>query len=207
MTQEFILSTLTLFISSSCFGYLIYFIVENLGAVSYTAQRQDEKRMLIMLFSGLNIAFYLLINHWLGQGTKEVAFTVLLLLLCDIAAGFILANCIAQLKIWIFQIRKNILGMSRPENRSARDYLFNTSKVQTLFIFDMDNNLINAGYLDYQEPAINNYFDLTLYPLKEPVGKVTIEKVDQAACNHKDARILVDFEKQIKIYVFRDELD
>ena len=128
----------------------------------------------------------------------------MLVLLFDVVGTILIIAPLAKGIDYVINIIRRIFGQSYVENRETRDYIFNTNKTQTLFIFDFDNNLITCGYLDYQQSGDNNYFDLALMPLDHPENQYSFEYIVEEVSKHENSRTLVDFEKQIKIYILRD---
>ena len=154
-----------------------------------------------MVFTGINISLYWVLTTVLNY---EITLSIMLILLFDVIGTIlIIAPLIKLIDFLINKIRRTS-GQSYTENRNTRDYIFNTNKIQTLFVFDFDNNLITCGYLDYQQSGDNNYFDLALMPLDHPENKCSFEHIVEEVSKHENSRTLVDFEKQIKIYILRD---
>ncbi|ADJ78925.1 hypothetical protein [Ligilactobacillus salivarius] len=153
-----------------------------------------------MIFTGINISLYWILTTVLNY---EIALSIVLVLLFDVVGTILIIAPLAKGIDYVINIIRRIFGQSYAENRETRDYIFNTNKIQTLFVFDFDNNLITCGYLDYQQSGDNNYFDLALIPLDAPENQYSFEQVVEETSKHKDSRILVDFEKKIKIYILR----
>ena len=171
---KLVYSMITILITSGCFGYINYNILEKLNVVVDRPNKETDKKQKIMIFTGINISLYWVLTTVLNY---EITLSIML-------------------------IRTS--GQSYTENRNTRDYIFNTNKIQTLFVFDFDNNLITCGYLDYQQSGDNNYFDLALMPLDHPENQYSFEYIVEEVSKHENSRTLVDFEKQIKIYILRD---
>lgn len=198
---KLIYSIITILITSGCFGYINYNILEKLNVVVDRPNKEIDKKQKIMIFTGINISLYWILTTVLNY---EIALSIVLVLLFDVVGTILIIAPLAKGIDYVINIIRRIFGQSYAENRETRDYIFNTNKIQTLFVFDFDNNLITCGYLDYQQSGDNNYFDLALIPLDAPENQYSFEQVVEETSKHKDSRILVDFEKQIKIYILRD---
>lgn len=197
---KLIYSIITILITSGCFGYINYNILEKLNVVVDRPNKEIDKKQKIMIFTGINISLYWILTTVLNY---EIALSIVLVLLFDVVGTILIIAPLAKGIDYVINIIRRIFGQSYAENRETRDYIFNTNKIQTLFVFDFDNNLITCGYLDYQQSGDNNYFDLALIPLDAPENQYSFEQVVKETSKHKDSRILVDFEKKIKIYILR----
>ncbi|WP_225356224.1 hypothetical protein [Ligilactobacillus salivarius] len=197
---KLIYSIITILITSGCFGYINYNILEKLNVVVDRPNKEIDKKQKIMIFTGINISLYWILTTVLNY---EIALSIVLVLLFDVVGTILIIAPLAKGIDYVINIIRRIFGQSYAENRETRDYIFNTNKIQTLFVFDFDNNLITCGYLDYQQSGDNNYFDLALIPLDAPENQYSFEQVVEETSKHKDSRILVDFEKKIKIYILR----
>ncbi|WP_241698109.1 hypothetical protein [Ligilactobacillus salivarius] len=197
---KLIYSIITILITSGCFGYINYNILEKLNVVVDRPNKEIDKKQKIMIFTGINISLYWILTTVLNY---EIALSIVLVLLFDVVGTILIIAPLAKGIDYVINIIRRIFGQSYAENREIRDYIFNTNKIQTLFVFDFDNNLITCGYLDYQQSGDNNYFDLALIPLDAPENQYSFEQVVEETSKHKDSRILVDFEKKIKIYILR----
>lgn len=197
---KLIYSIITILITSGCFGYINYNILEKLNVVVDRPNKEIDKKQKIMIFTGINISLYWILTTVLNY---EIALSIVLVLLFDVVGTILIIAPLAKGIDYVINIIRRIFGQSYAENRETRDYIFNTNKIQTLFVFDFDNNLITCGYLDYQQSGDNNYFDLALIPLDAPKNQYSFEQVVEETSKHKDSRILVDFEKKIKIYILR----
>lgn len=197
---KLIYSIITILITSGCFGYINYNILEKLNVVVDRPNKEIDKKQKIMIFTGVNISLYWILTTVLNY---EIALSIVLVLLFDVVGTILIIAPLAKGIDYVINIIRRIFGQSYAENRETRDYIFNTNKIQTLFVFDFDNNLITCGYLDYQQSGDNNYFDLALIPLDAPENQYSFEQVVEETSKHKDSRILVDFEKKIKIYILR----
>lgn len=197
---KLIYSIITILITSGCFSYINYNILEKLNVVVDRPNKEIDKKQKIMIFTGINISLYWILTTVLNY---EIALSIVLVLLFDVVGTILIIAPLAKGIDYVINIIRRIFGQSYAENRETRDYIFNTNKIQTLFVFDFDNNLITCGYLDYQQSGDNNYFDLALIPLDAPENQYSFEQVVEETSKHKDSRILVDFEKKIKIYILR----
>ena len=197
---KLIYSIITILITSGCFGYINYNILEKLNVVVDRPNKEIDKKQKIMIFIGINISLYWILTTVLNY---EIALSIVLVLLFDVVGTILIIAPLAKGIDYVINIIRRIFGQSYAENRETRDYIFNTNKIQTLFVFDFDNNLITCGYLNYQQSGDNNYFDLALIPLDAPENQYSFEQIVKETSKHKDSRILVDFEKKIKIYILR----
>ena len=198
---KLIYSIITILITSGCFGYINYNILEKLNVVVDRPNKETDKKQKIMIFTGINISLYWILTTVLNY---EIALSIVLVLLFDVVGTILIIAPLAKGIDYVINIIRRIFGQSYAENRETRDYIFNTNKTQTLFIFGFDNKLITCGYLDYQQSGDNNYFDLALIPLDYPENQYSFNQIVEEASKHQDSRTLIDFEKKIKIYILRD---
>lgn len=198
---KLIYAIITILITSGCFGYINYNILEKLTVIVDRPNKETDKKQKIMIFTGVNVGLYWILTTVLHY---EITLSIILVLLFDVVGTILIIAPLAKGIDYVINIIRRIFGQSYTDNRETRDYIFNTNKIQTLFIFDFDNNLITCGYLDYQQSGDNNYFDLALIPLDYPENQYGFEQVIKEVSKHKNSRTLVDFEKKIKIYILRD---
>lgn len=198
---KLIYSIITILITSGCFGYINYNILEKLNVVIDRPNKETDKKQKIIIFTGINISLYWIFTNVLNY---EIALSIVLVLLFDVAGTVLIIAPVIRLIDFLINKIRSTSGQSYTDNRETRDYIFNTNKTQTLFIFDFNNNLITCGYLDYQQSGDNNYFDLALVPLDYPENQYNFEYIVEEVSKHKNPRTLVDFEKKIKIYILRD---
>lgn len=198
---KLIYAIITILITSGCFGYINYNILEKLTVIVDRPNKETDKKQKITIFTGVNVGLYWILTTVLHY---EITLSIILVLLFDVVGTILIIAPLAKGIDYVINIIRRIFGQSYTDNRETRDYIFNTNKIQTLFIFDFDNNLITCGYLDYQQSGDNNYFDLALIPLDYPENQYGFEQVIEEVSKHKNSRTLVDFEKKIKIYILRD---
>jgi len=197
---NFTFAILTVFTTSGCFGYVNYVILEKLNTVIDRNKFESDKKLKIMFFTGLNITLY-----WILTSTFKIsiAISIISVLAFDILGTI----CLIAPSIWLLKKLLNKIrtttGQATTVATATRDYLFNTDKYQELYIFDFDNKLITSGFLDYQQAADNDYFDLSLMPMDTPDIQYDYDSVSEMASKHENSRMLVDFEKKVKIFVFR----
>ncbi|MBB1078313.1 hypothetical protein H5S09_02950 [Limosilactobacillus sp. STM2_1] len=144
-------------------------------------------------------------NTFFGISQKGIVITIGIILLFDIFGTVIAIYPLLMLgKFIINLIRSKLLNKSEIDTRSTRDFIFNSNKFQRVYIFDFDNNLISAGWLDYQQASSNNYFDISLMPLDESETDLDFQVVAKYVSKQKESRVLVDFEKKVKLYIVRE---
>ncbi|MFJ6968698.1 hypothetical protein [Ligilactobacillus salivarius] len=197
---KLIYAIITILITSGCFGYINYNILEKLNVIVDTPNKETDKKQKIMIFTGVNVGLYWILTTVLNC---EMSLSIVLVLLFDVAGTIWIIKPLIELINSLINKIRNTSGQSYTDNRETRDYVFNTNKYQAVYIFDFENNLITCGWLDYQQAADNNYFDLALIPFSDTMN-VTYENVrDQIISDNTNSRIIVDFEKKIKIFVKR----
>ena len=197
---KLIYAIITILITSGCFGYINYNILEKLNVIVDTPNKETDKKQKIMIFTGVNVGLYWILTTILNC---EMSLSIVLVLLFDVAGTIWIIKPLIELINSLINKIRNTSGQSYTDNRETRDYVFNTNKYQAVYIFDFENNLITCGWLDYQQAADNNYFDLALIPFSDTMN-VTYENVrDQIISDNTNSRIIVDFEKKIKIFVKR----
>lgn len=198
---KLIYAIITILITSGCFGYINYNILEKLTVIVDRPNNETDKKQKIMIFTGVNVGLYWILTTVLNC---EISLSILLVLLFDVVGTIWIIKPLIELINSLINKIRNTSGQSYTDNRETRDYIFNTNKTQTLFIFGFDNKLITCGYLDYQQSGDNNYFDLALIPLDYPENQYSFNQIVEEASKHQDSRTLIDFEKKIKIYILRD---
>lgn len=111
-----ITSLLSSLIVSGCLGYLNYSILEKLGTISFHKNSQDEKRMLLLMFSALNYGMYLAVASFV-KGAEEgnynaIAFSILIVIVLDILLTPILSPIISCFKCVLDFYRYKLYDLS-----------------------------------------------------------------------------------------------
>lgn len=203
-----ITSLLSSLIVSGCLGYLNYSILEKLGTISFHKNSQDEKRMLLLMFSALNYGMYLAVASFV-KGAEEgnynaIAFSILIVIVLDILLTPILSPIISCFKCVLDFYRYKLLKKGKINTEKVRSEFFQSDKAQDVYIFDFDKNLITCGYFYLSSSTDWEYFDLSLVPFYDVLeNQITYEDVLKKTLDESvQSKVLIDFEKRIKIIKF-----
>ncbi|GET12104.1 hypothetical protein SN811_06040 [Ligilactobacillus agilis] len=201
MTSEsykFIFACITMLVTSGCFGYINYNVLEKLGLVVDRPSTDADKKYKVILFTGVNIGLYWILTDVFSLNVTR---SVLLVLFFDVVGTIVIIAPLIKLVDIIINLIRTKNGKSEIDKQATRDYIFNSNKDEAVFIYDFENKLIASGWLNYQQAADNNYFDLALVPFGTDVDD-DYDNVKQVVTKDNDnSRIIVDFEKKVKIMI------
>ncbi|MEE5987229.1 hypothetical protein L1O48_00690 [Ligilactobacillus equi] len=197
---KMVFSFVTVLITSGSFGYINYNILDKLNViVDRPNDVENDKKYKVLLFTGINIGLY-----WILSSLKmKVSVSILFVLLFDVLGTICIIAPAIKLIDFLINKKRVSTGQSETLKVATRDYLFNSNKPQATYIYDFDNNLISCGWLDYQQTADNGYFDVTLTPFSEEGNNGYEDVSEYARDKSPNSKMLVDFEKNIKIIVIQ----
>ncbi|MGF2052984.1 hypothetical protein ACQUE6_14485 [Enterococcus casseliflavus] len=203
-----IMSLLSSIIVSGSLGYLNYIILEKLGTVSFHKNTQDEKKMVLLIFSALNYGVYLAVASKI-EGAENgdygaIALSIFIVIIIVSLGSILLHPCILCFKNLLDYIRCNLLKKGRVNIEPVRTEFFQSSKPQDIYIFDLDNKLLTCGYFNLSPSTEWDYFDLSLVPFYDVLeNQISYEDVINKTLDPSfKSKVLIDFEKKIKIIKF-----
>lgn len=79
---KLIYAIITILITSGCFGYINYNILEKLNVIVDTPNKETDKKQKIMIFTGVNVGLYWILTTVLNY---EISLSIVLVLLFDVA--------------------------------------------------------------------------------------------------------------------------
>lgn len=205
-----ITSIISSVIASGSLGYLNYIILEKLGVISFHKNSQDEKIMVLLLFSTLNYGLYLATASKVPGASEgeygAIAISILLVVILDISLTIAIAPFVVFFKESLDDLRFNLFKKGRINTDLVRSKFFESTKVQSIYIFDFDNKLITCGYFELNPSTDWEYFDLSLVPFYDVLeNEITYEKIVEKTLDEEFvSKTLVDFEKKIKIFKFEE---
>lgn len=195
LSLPFWISTL---ITSGAAGYLNYSILLKLRFFNFGPNEQKDKNITITIFSLINYSIYLLINAKITDNKTPIS--ILLTLIISI----VLSLTIYPLVFYLFDIAtqkiNSKMGYATISNKDVRDKLFDNGSTQYIVIFTFDNQLIVDGYLENYSSNHHEYNELLIVP-PDTNHKIVFDDFISTFREDKTAKILIDFEKSIKIYV------
>lgn len=78
---KLIYAIITILITSGCFGYINYNILEKLTVIVDRPNNETDKKQKIMIFTGVNVGLYWILTTVLNC---EISLSILLVLLFDV---------------------------------------------------------------------------------------------------------------------------
>lgn len=200
---------LSAFFTAGSLGFINYFILEKLNILIFQKSNENDKKHFLLFFSLLNYAIYLLIYLLLKKITNlgelsNISVSIFLTLSLTILLSLFIFPYVAEkFSDLLNSFRKNS-NLSELEHNSPRDLMFDNKKMQSVFIFDFDKNLISSGYLEYRSDQ-SDYYEIILIPFD---GKPRLDDYDKVEeyfqsdnGQENNPRILLDFEKKIQYFI------
>lgn len=104
---KLIYSIITILITSGCFGYINYNILEKLNVVVDRPNKEIDKKQKIMIFTGINISLYWILTTVLNY---EIALSIVLVLLFDVVGTILIIAPLAKGIDYVINIIRRIFG-------------------------------------------------------------------------------------------------
>lgn len=195
LSPPFWLSTL---ITTGTAGYINYSILLKLRFLNFGPNQQKDKNITITMCSLINYSIYLLINAKITDNKTPIS------ILLTLIFSSVLSVTIYPLVIYLFDIAtqriNRKMGYATISNKDVRDKVFDNGVTQYVVIFTFDNQLIVDGYLENYSSNHHEYNELLIVP-PDSNHSIVFDDFISTFRENKSAKILVDFEKSIKIYV------
>jgi len=192
-------------IVSGSFGYFNYLILKGFDIINISENTKDEKIPILMLFGAMNYGIFLWLGnsflHGIPKGDfGQIAIGILCVFILDLVATPIVIIPIILLLRYIMNWIRSLVGKSKTISPNTRDDFFESNKTQNIYIFDFNNKLVACGYMSQVDSVSSNAFDMQLIPFYDEEEKnVTHDKIS-ALATKEDCRLLIDFERKLKIY-------
>ncbi|MDR4934470.1 hypothetical protein RF371_11770 [Companilactobacillus paralimentarius] len=186
-------SLISSLIVSGSLGYLNFVILLKQGTINYYKNNSDEKKILLVFFGGMNYFLYLLIgsfNSNVRQGDYlAISLNILYVALVSLLISFAIAPWIVRLANYIINKIRDRKGIGEIDTLSANDYFFQSSEVQRIYVFNLKNELVTCGYLEYSPSTDFSENSLVLVPFENEDYEKNYAEVKRDARKYKSREL------------------
>lgn len=194
-------------------GFINVQILYKLGAIELNKLNGDNKKVQLLGFSVINYALYLLIFWVLNETLSKLNDDVLVAL--AILATLLVTSIFTVCVFWptvvgmtklLNKLREKFSKKTAIDEVSTRYDFFSVNAYQEIYIFKFDGTYIASGYTGYVQSSDFDYFDLTLHPFNGRAEESMVNIQKRASSESENPQELIDFEKQIKIFMFPQKI-
>jgi len=186
-------SLISSLIVSGSLGYLNFVILLKQGTINYYKNNNDEKKILLAFLGGVNYFLYLLVgsfNSKVKQGDYlAISKNIFWVALINIVMSFVVIPLIVWIANGLINKIRTIKGIGEIDTVSANDYFFQSSEVQRVYVFNLKNELITCGYLEYSPSTDFSENSLVLIPFDKEDYEKNYAEVKEDARKYKSREL------------------
>lgn len=205
--EQLLIKLITSIVVTGTVGYFSYYLLNTHDLLRFSSDKKSEKNAIVSFLTLINMMILLTVNSSLSFFINDSKVVLFFSLIISIILSFYLSLNLLPLALKRFFDKLNKRRIKDDKraftNKSVRDVLLDTSDDIYAFIFSIDGKYIAEGTIDLHQYDADEYYEIALKtPDKEPIR--SIEKVEElfVKWNREDTRILIDFEKEIKYYLY-----
>ena len=198
----------TMFLTVGGLGFVNYFILSRLDKINVNKHNKEDKPLFLIFFSLMNYVFYLIILYMvdsylpINNEYLILATSIALTLIVTVLTTFIVYSPLSSKMQKAVNKARGNSGMSSYDSLTVKKRVFNFSGSRMIFIYDLNNNLIDCGHSGWLSELEDDDFELSLYPFTE---KSTIleydDVIDYINKNGKASEVYINIDKNVKIIV------
>lgn len=179
------------------FGYINYYILNNLRITNIGENDKDEKIFSLILFSILNIVLFNLANSLI----HNIYLNILATLIVTVILSFTVFKWIMKFLYFIINKSRKKSNLGESNNRSVRSLIFDSNKVLFVYLYGLENDkLLSYGCMGWQNESKNKDYDFEIVPT-DLIKPETFDEAVLRAQKHVDASIYINIDKKIKMVV------
>lgn len=197
-------------------GFLSYVYLSKLQIIHFSKDEKDDKVITLSILSLLNVGTSFIVFYFITgvTPTKDMS----MISLVGLISVSILISSIMTFGIYPIFLKltaKSISkyqqenNMGRTSSKEVKDLVFNNPKYKftMIYIFDLENNFIESGYLNRFSNINEGNLKLSLdtdtaYSADNPIDFSEVLKAFNESENLDAKEIYLDFETKVKIFVF-----
>lgn len=130
------------------FGYINYYILQNIGVINISKEDKDDKSFSLILFSVLNVLLFIMINSIFG---KDVDLWILVsgTMILTIFLSFTMFKWMMKALFNIFNNTRKKEELGEISNSSVRTLIFDNNRVLFVYMYELDSDkLLAYGCMD-----------------------------------------------------------
>lgn len=182
------------------FGYINYYILQNIGVINISKEDKDDKSFSLILFSVLNVLLFIMINSIFG---KDVDLWILVsgTLILTIFLSFTMFKWMMKALFSIFNNTRKKEELGEISNSSVRTLIFDNNRVLFVYMYELDSDkLLAYGCMGWQNELKEYDFEMEIIPTDKAKRMGFTEAMEMAQKND-DVSLYVNVDKKIKIVV------
>jgi hypothetical protein len=198
----------SLFLTAGGLGFVNYFLLSRLDKINISKHNKEDKPLFLILFSLVNYALYLvsvyLIEDLLKVNNRYLSmfFSIILTLVVTIILTFTLFSYLSSAIQNKINVKRGKVKKSSYDSLTVKQKIFNYSNSRIIYIYDLNNNLIDCGFSSWFSSIEDDDFELSIYPFNKKNTLLTYQDVmDHINKNNKESDLYINIDKNIKIIV------
>lgn len=179
------------------FGYINYYILNNIGVINIESDEKEEKTFSLILFSILNILLY----NFLNDLTCNTYISVLMTLIITVALSFTIFKVLMNYLYMIMNKSRKRSNLGELNNQSVRMLLFDSNKVIFVYLYGLETNkLLSYGCMGWQKETKDGDYEFEIVPT-DKIDPIEYEEAVKLAEKNVDTSIYINIDKKIKMVV------
>ena len=198
----------SIFLTAGGLGFINYFILSRFDKININKHNKEDKPFFLVFFSLVNYALYLfslyIIEDLLKVNNQYLStfFSIILTLVVTITLTFTLFSYLSSAIQNKINEKRGEVGMSRYDSLSVKQRIFNYPNSRIIYIYDLNNNLIDCGFSSWFSSVEDDDFELSIYPFNKENTLLTYQDVmGHINKNNKESDLYINIDKNIKIIV------
>lgn len=182
------------------FGYINYYILQNIGVINISKEDKDDKSFSLILFSVLNVLLFIMINSIFG---KDVDLWILVsgTLILTIFLSFTMFKWMMKALFSIFNNTRKKEELGEISNSSVRTLIFDNNRVLFVYMYELDSDkLLAYGCMGWQNELKEYDFEMEIIPT-DKAKRMGFNEAMEMAQKNDDVSLYVNVDKKIKIVV------
>ena len=182
------------------FGYINYYILQNIGVINISKEDKDDKSFSLILFSVLNVLLFIMINSIFG---KNVDLWILVsgTMILTIFLSFTMFKWMMKALFSIFNNTRKKEELGEISNSSVRTLIFDNNRVLFVYMYELDSDkLLAYGCMGWQNELKEYDFEMEIIPT-DKAKRMGFNEAMEMAQKNDDVSLYVNVDKKIKIVV------
>ncbi|MCR0162529.1 hypothetical protein MKA31_13035 [[Clostridium] innocuum] len=182
------------------FGYINYYILQNIGVINISKEDKDDKSFSLILFSVLNVLLFIMINSIFGKDV-DVWILVSGTMILTIVLSFTIFKWMMKGLFSIFNKTRKKEELGEISNSSVRTLIFDNNRVLFVYMYELDSDkLLAYGCMGWQNESKEYDFEMEIIPT-DKAKRLEFNEAMEMAQKNDDVSLYVNVDKKIKIVV------
>lgn len=179
------------------FGYINYYILNNLGIINIDKDEKEEKTFSLILFSILNVLLFNFLNDTMGNAYASVLMTLII----TVVLSFTLFKTMMSAFYTVMNKSRDKLSLGELNNKSVRTLIFDSNKVIFVYLYGLETNkLLSYGCMGWQKETKDSDYEFEIVPT-DKLESIEYDEAVKLAEKNVDTSIYINIDKKIKMVV------